>query len=205
VAPTRSARACRPSCCTMPLPTGTTPPPPPLSPSSSTDTPMDNPGVPPRSAAARLTDRPKHREVLRRADRADPEVDRLHARRNCWAPCQESLGCVSISKARPHSRRPVRQGRFGLRVRTRATGCRRDWGASPSPIRCRSGGQPTRISFLLTNSSAPYLPSSRPEPDRLTPPNGSSAPSAPTIFTYTMPASILSATRSACSVSVVNT
>ena len=54
--------------------------------------------------------------------------------------------------------------------------------ASP-PSRRLQSGQPTRISFLLTNSSAPYLPSSRPEPERLTPPNGSSAPSAPTMLT----------------------
>ena len=57
----------------------------------------------------------------------------------------------------------------------------------------------TRISFLLTNSSMPYLPSSRPKPERLTPPNGSSAPSRPTPLTKTMPVSRLSATRSACS------
>src|SRR6185503_450082 len=70
-------------------------------------------------------------------------------------------------------------------------------------VHSRRVGQPTRISFLLTNSSAPYFPSSRPQPDRLTPPNGSSAPSAPTMLTYTMPASISLATRSACSGSVV--
>ena len=52
-----------------------------------------------------------------------------------------------------------------------------------------------RMSFLLTNSSMPNLPSSRPKPDRFTPPNGSSAPSAPTALTNTMPASIRSATR----------
>jgi hypothetical protein len=41
----------------------------------------------------------------------------------------------------------------------------------------------TRISFLLTNSSMPYRPSSLPKPDRLTPPKGSSAPSSPTPLT----------------------
>ena len=41
----------------------------------------------------------------------------------------------------------------------------------------------TRISFLLTNSSIPYRPSSRPKPERLTPPKGSSAPSSPTPLT----------------------
>ena len=69
--------------------------------------------------------------------------------------------------------------------------------------RCRT--QPMRIIFLLTNSSAPKRPSSRPEPERLTPPKGSSAPSAPTTLTKTMPASMRSATRRACSGSVVNT
>src|SRR4051794_7358339 len=63
----------------------------------------------------------------------------------------------------------------------------------------------TRISFLLTNSSIPYGPSSRPKPERLTPPNGSSAPSRREPLTKTMPASISLATRSACSASVVNT
>ena len=63
---------------------------------------------------------------------------------------------------------------------------------------------PIRISFLLTNSSMPNRPSSRPKPERLTPPNGSSMLSAPTMLTNTMPASILSATRLACSESVVN-
>ena len=61
---------------------------------------------------------------------------------------------------------------------------------------------PTRMSFLLTNSSAPKRPSSRPKPEALTPPNGSSTPSAPTALMKTMPASIWSATRSACSGSV---
>jgi len=55
--------------------------------------------------------------------------------------------------------------------------------------------QLTRMSFLFTNSSIPYLPSSRPKPERLTPPNGSSTPSAPTALTNTMPASSESATR----------
>ncbi len=64
-------------------------------------------------------------------------------------------------------------------------------------------GQPIRIIFLLTNSSAPKRPSSRPEPERLTPPKGSSAPSASTTFTNTMPASMPSATRRACAASVV--
>ena len=72
--------------------------------------------------------------------------------------------------------------------------------APPRPI-----AQPTRMSFLLTNSSAPKRPSSRPNPERLTPPKGSSALSAPTALTNTMPASIWSATRSACSGSVVRT
>src|SRR5436190_2100425 len=63
----------------------------------------------------------------------------------------------------------------------------------------------TRISFLLTNSSIPYGPSSRPKPDRLTPPNGNSAPSRRTPLTKTMPASMSLATRSACSESVVKT
>gem|GEM_PF-4530584 len=40
-----------------------------------------------------------------------------------------------------------------------------------------------RISFLLTNSSAPKLPSSRPKPERLKPPKGSSGASAPTRLT----------------------
>ena len=78
-------------------------------------------------------------------------------------------------------------------------------GTLTRPAKAIRVGQPTRISFLLTNSSAPYVPSSRPEPDRLTPPNGSSAPSAPTGLTNTMPASIFSATRFAWSWSVVIT
>ena len=41
----------------------------------------------------------------------------------------------------------------------------------------------TRISFLFTNSSMPYLPSSRPKPEFLTPPNGNSAPSSRTPLT----------------------
>ena len=73
----------------------------------------------------------------------------------------------------------------------------------PSPP-VTSGQPPTRISLRLTNSSAPKRPSSRPKPERLTPPNGSSAASAPTTLTNTMPASIWSATRSAWSESVVN-
>src|SRR6478672_1165812 len=44
------------------------------------------------------------------------------------------------------------------------------------------------MSFLFTNSSMPNLPSSRPKLDRFTPPNGSSALSAPTKLTKTMPA-----------------
>ena len=64
---------------------------------------------------------------------------------------------------------------------------------------------PMRINFLLTNSSMPKRPSSRPKPERLIPPNGNSTPSAPTALTNTMPASIRSATRVACSGSVVNT
>src|SRR4029434_2914459 len=51
----------------------------------------------------------------------------------------------------------------------------------------------------------PNLPSSRPKPDRFTPPNGSSTPSAPTALMNTMPASSRSATRLACSLSVVKT
>lgn len=45
-----------------------------------------------------------------------------------------------------------------------------------------------RMSFLLTNSSMPNRPSSRPKPERFTPPNGSSTPSIPTALTKTMPA-----------------
>src|SRR5690349_13154159 len=41
----------------------------------------------------------------------------------------------------------------------------------------------------------PYGPSSRPKPERLTPPNGNSAPSRRTPFTKTMPASMSLATR----------
>ena len=71
-----------------------------------------------------------------------------------------------------------------------------------TPNRTALNRQPMRISFLFVNSSAPKRPSSRPEPERLMPPNGSSAPSASTTFTNTMPASTLSATRSAWSGSV---
>src|SRR4051794_10474615 len=69
--------------------------------------------------------------------------------------------------------------------------------------RSLTGQPPTRISFLLTNSCMPNRPSSRPKPDDFTPPKGSSTPSAPTALMKTMPASIWSATRRACSESVV--
>jgi hypothetical protein len=81
--------------------------------------------------------------------------------------------------------------------------------ASPSQrtgrFRCAGRGQPIRMSLELTNSSAPALPSSRPVPDRLTPPKGSSGASALTTLTKTMPALIRSATRRACSSSVEKT
>src|SRR6476646_7845112 len=122
--------------------------------------------------------RPGHRPVLislRRSERARPP------------PAAGSRRCRGD------------RGRRGDLTAVRRAGRGSAFPAQPA----RRSGQPTRISFLLTNSSAPYLPSSRPEPERLTPPNGSSAPSAPTMLTYTIPASISFATRSACSASVV--
>ncbi len=98
----------------------------------------------------------------------------------------------------------------------RSASCCGWWPRSPSWCRSRSrshgggsgshpGQETVRISFLLTNSSMPKRPSSRPKPDRFTPPKGSSTPSAPTALTKTMPASRRSATRWACSASVVKT
>ena len=87
-------------------------------------------------------------------------------------------------------------GRGQARVRPRQP-------VRPQPQRPAVGQVTVRISFLLTNSSMPKRPSSRPKPERFTPPNGSSTPSAPTPLTKTMPASIWSATRAACSGSVV--
>ncbi len=69
----------------------------------------------------------------------------------------------------------------------------------------RGSYETVRMSFLLTNSSMPNRPSSRPKPERFIPPNGNSTPSAPTPLMKTIPASILSAIRLACSESVVNT
>src|SRR6476620_8457536 len=107
-------------------------------------------------------------------------------------------------RARPPAAEGSRRCRGERGHRGDLTAVRRAGRESAFPAQpARRSGQPTRISFLLTNSSAPYLPSSRPEPERLTPPNGSSAPSAPTMLTYTIPASISFATRSACSASVV--
>ncbi len=57
------------------------------------------------------------------------------------------------------------------------------WHRASSPFIAVLGTQPMRMSFLLTNSSAPKGPSSRPNPLALTPPNGSSGLSAPTMFT----------------------
>ena len=120
-----------------------------------------------------------------------------------------AIARFSIPLRRPERARPPpaagsRRCRGDRGHRGDLTAVRRAGRGSAFPAQpARRSGQPTRISFLLTNSSAPYLPSSRPEPERLTPPNGSSAPSAPTMLTYTMPASISFATRSACSGSVV--
>ena len=71
---------------------------------------------------------------------------------------------------RAHGRRPRRSGDRRTRV-SRSDG---PWARRQAP---------TRMSFLLTNSSAPHRPSSRPEPERFTPPKGSSGLSAPTMFT----------------------
>ena len=62
-----------------------------------------------------------------------------------------------------------------------------------------------RIILRFRNSSIPRRPCSRPMPERLMPPNGSSAPTALTPLTNTIPASTRSATRAACSGSVVKT
>ena len=58
-----------------------------------------------------------------------------------------------------------------------------------------------RIIRLLQNSSNPYVPSSRPKPERLTPPNGSSDEEPGASLIDTMPDSSRSATRSAASTS----
>ena len=99
----------------------------------------------------------------------------------------------------------------GLRAGVNVAGGKVTCGPSPSPSgtecaevedalsQARSGSGryfSTRISFLLTNSSIPYLPSSRPKPERLTPPNGSSTPSRRVPFTNTIPVSRPFATRS---------
>ena len=55
------------------------------------------------------------------------------------------------------------------------------------------------MSFLLTNSSMPSGPSSRPTPERLVPPNGSSGPPPSGWLIHTMPTSSRSATsRASC-------
>ena len=102
--------------------------------------------------------------------------------------------------------RPIANRRWQMGRRARCSD-RRSWpehSAPASPTRRVTAQPPTRIILRLTNSSAPNRPSSRPNPERLTPPNGSSAASPPTMLTNTIPASIWSATRSACSGSVVN-
>ncbi len=85
---------------------------------------------------------------------------------------------------------PVADRRFDRRVRGRARR-RRPRRRRPGPparqgfrSAASSGGdQALRINFLLTNSSAPKRPSSRPKPERLKPPKGSSGLSAPTRLT----------------------
>ena len=111
-----------------------------------------------------------------------------------------------ISGGQAGAQGSVERGPEGLTTLAAASARpRRSISAQADHLSPGGSSQPSRIIFLLTNSSAPKRPSSRPNPDRLTPPKGNSAPSAPTALTNTMPASIWSATRSACCSSVVIT
>jgi hypothetical protein len=146
-------------------------------------------------------------------DGGGPELPPRHIQRvhptssvavpHIWARvCSAAMGGFNSPVAPVGAGRPTypRKPLSALRLSKAAATRRRTVGGSKAETL-----QPMRMSFLFTNSSMPNLPSSRPNPDRFTPPNGSSALSAPTKLTKTMPASIRSATREPWSLSVVNT
>jgi SAM-dependent methyltransferase len=96
------------------------------------------------------------------------------------------LEVTELIEVRPPADATTRYGHISstgrAAIRARKSGGRAS-AERPQRVRDAVPYGAARISFLLTNSSAPKRPSSRPKPERLKPPKGSSAESAPTRLT----------------------